>query len=112
MASHAGPEQFKRTVSPLAVLAQLCKKPMYGYELSQQINECAQEKLVAEVLYPTLYRLEQQGLICVTDTTVENGRARHYYSITVEGEAYLSRTVAEYRELSALYLDALREVEY
>lgn len=93
---------FKRTVSPLMVLALLRNKKMYGYEISQEIRRRSHKKLSIAILYPVLYRLEEQGYIRIVDTTIENGRARNYYITTQEGRDYLERAYNEFVELSAL----------
>lgn len=97
---HSFASYFKRAVSPLIVLSLLCGKKMYGYEISQEINTKTNKKLSVAVLYPVLYRLEEQGYIHVVDTVVENGRARSYYSTTAAGEAYLKETYAEFLDLA------------
>lgn len=108
---HSFVDYFKRAVSPLAVLSLLRRKPMYGYEISQEMNERGRGKLTVAVLYSVLYRLEQQGYVYISNTTVENGRARSYYALTSEGEIYLDQTVAEYKELSEIFLSMFEEEE-
>ena len=102
-------DYFKRAVSPLAVLKLLRNKPMYGYELSQRMNDLGKGKLTGPVLYSVLYKLEQQGYVEVVETVVVEGHARSYYAVTKKGNAYLAQTVEEYRELSRIYLDMLEE---
>lgn len=97
---HSFDAYFKRAVSPLVVLSLLRGRSMYGYEISQQINLKTKKLLSVAVLYPVLYRLEEQGYIRVTDTMVENGRARNYYTATEEGIAYLDMVYAQYQKLS------------
>ena len=104
---HSFAAYFKRAVSPLIVLSLLKSKAMYGYEISQAMDSLSCGKLTVAVLYPVLYRLEEQGYVCISETTVENGRARSYYAITEAGRSYLDQTAAEYRELSALFLSFL-----
>lgn len=94
---------FKRAVSPLMVLALLRGRKMYGYEISQEINQRTHKKLSIAVLYPVLYRLEEQGYICIEDTVIENGRARNYYTATQVGQAYFEQAYSEFLELSALF---------
>ena len=97
---HSFASYFKRAVSPIIVLALLHSKKMYGYEISQEINDRTNKKLSIAVLYPVLYRLEEQGYIHVVDTIVENGRARNYYSTTPSGDAYLKATYTEFLDLT------------
>lgn len=106
---HSFAAYFKRAVSPLVVLALLRKRAMYGYEISQEINQRTGKKLSISVLYPVLYRLEEQGYIRIVKTTVENGRARNYYQTTPEGRAYLDGAYAEFQELSGCFCSVVEE---
>ena len=101
--SHTFAAYYKRAVSPLIVLSLLKEKPMYGYEISSEMNKRSNKKLGIAVLYPVLYRLEEQGFIYVEKTLIENGRTREYYAITKEGETYLEKSLAEYKELSMFF---------
>lgn len=103
---HSFAAYFKRAVSPLVVLALLREKTMYGYELTQAIEIRSDGKLGLALLYPVLYRLEEQGYIYIAETTIENGRARNYYAITDAGREHLETTAAEFQELS----DALQAI--
>ena len=69
---HSFPAYFKRAVSPLIVLALLRDRKMYGYEISQEINLRTHKKRSIAVLYPVLYRLEEQGYIRIENTVVES----------------------------------------
>lgn len=104
---HSFSAYFKRAVSPLIVLALLRDRKMYGYEISQEINLRTHKKLSIAVLYPVLYRLEEQGYIRIADTVIENGRARNYYIATEAGTDYLHRVYRDYLELSALFQDVI-----
>lgn len=108
---HSFAAYFKRAASPLIVLALLRNKAMYEYEISQAMSARSGGKLAVAVLYPVLYRLEEQGYIRISGTTVENGRARSYYEITDAGLSHLSRATAEFKELSALFLSFLDQEE-
>ena len=103
-ASHSFESYFKRATSPLAVLRFLNERPMYGYEISQAMKEASGGRFTISVLYPILYRLEEQGYIEVERTEVINNRARSYYTITKEGWDYLAQSVREYREISEAFL--------
>lgn len=94
---------FKRATSPLAVLRLLADRPMYGYELIQELKQRSDGGYQLSLLYPVLYRLEEQGYVRVSASEVVDGRARSYYAITPEGEAYLAQTLTEYREISAVF---------
>lgn len=100
---HSFAAYFKRAVSPLMVLGLLKEKSMYGYELNQEIDRRSKGKLRIAVLYPVLYRLEEQGFVQISDTMIENSRARNYYTITKTGLTYLEKTEAEFQSLVTLF---------
>ncbi len=72
---------------------------MYGYEISKKIKELTDGKLALpeSKLYPTLHKLEADGLL---DTKMEQvgSRLRKYYKLTSKG-----------RKESKLYLIHLKE---
>lgn len=103
-ASHSFSAYFKRAVSPLLVLSLLRERPMYGYEISSAVSAQSGGRLTVSVLYPVLFRLQEQGYIQVSSSVIVDGRARSYYQITDSGRQYFTETMGEYRELSALFM--------
>jgi DNA-binding PadR family transcriptional regulator len=59
---------------------------MYGYEITKAVKEASKGKmqLSEAALYPTLHRLEAEGLI-ETESQLVNGRMRKYYKLTNRG---------------------------
>ena len=57
---------------------------MYGYEICQLAKDRTdrQIQLTEGAIYPTLHRLEKEGLIISTKEKV-NGRVRKYYAVNV-----------------------------
>jgi len=55
---------------------------MYGYEICQKTKEVTDNQihLTEGAIYPSLHRLEKEGLIFSTKEKV-NGRVRKYYSV-------------------------------
>ena len=104
---HSFISYFKRATSPLVVLRFLSEKPMYGYEITAALKSRSDGKYMISILYPVLYRLEEQGFICISSTEVADGRARSYYSITDEGKAHLNKTWKEYLEISSIFEDLM-----
>lgn len=100
---HSFISYFKRATSPLVVLRFLQEKPMYGYEITAALKERSGGKYMISILYPVLYRLEEQGYIEISSTEVADGRARSYYSITEAGRAHLEKTWQEYKAISAVF---------
>ena len=78
----------------LKLLAQ--NKRMYGYEITQRVAQLSKDeiKLTYGALYPTLYKLEAEGLL-VTTTEIVDNRARKYYSLTTEGKKLAKVKVSE-----------------
>ncbi len=98
--SHSFIAYFKRMSSPVIVLSTLRERPMYGYEISTLIQERTEGRYTISVMYPILYRLEEQGYIEIAAQEVVDGRVRNYYQLTEAGQDYLDRTLAEYRAIS------------
>lgn len=59
---------------------------MYGYEITQRVKEltAGEMQLTEGALYPTLHRLEAEGILTTEHQTVE-GRRRKYYRLTEQG---------------------------
>lgn len=59
---------------------------MYGYEITKAVKEASKGKMQLReaALYPTLHRLEAEGLI-ETESQLVNGRMRKYYKLTNRG---------------------------
>lgn len=109
--SHSFEAYYKRATSPLVVLQLLRGGSMYGYELTQAMNQRSGGRLTLSLLYPVLYRLEEQGYIRVQRTEVVNNRARSYYAVTQEGLEYLERSLREYQALHRAFLSVMEEGE-
>jgi PadR family transcriptional regulator, regulatory protein PadR len=85
----------------LKLLAQ--KKHMYGYEITQKVAELSHNeiRLTYGAIYPTLYKLEADGLL-VTTTEVVDNRARKYYALTSQGRKLAKEKVSELRRFNEL----------
>ena len=106
---HSFISYFKRATSPLLVLHLLRERPMYGYEISAALKTRSGGKFTISILYPVLYRLEDQGFVRISETEVADGRARSYYEITPAGQAHLDKTWEEYRDISAVFEQMMQE---
>lgn len=107
---HSLQAYFKRATSPLVVLRLLMEKPMYGYELTQEMKQRSGGAFTISVLYPVLYRLQEQGYVEITRSEVVDNRNRSYYAITPAGEDYLRRTWREYLEITKIFGDLMKGV--
>lgn len=69
---------------------------MYGYEISLRVKELSENKLLLTegALYPSLHRLEADGLL-KTETMMMGKRVRKYYSLTTTGRSLAKDRVEE-----------------
>lgn len=95
--------QLLKGIAPVVVLEILSGGPMYGYELSQAIEQRSDEILTLGkgTLYPLLYNLEAKKLIRGKWQSAQSSRKRRYYSITGKGQDELARQKAQLKELTA-----------
>jgi PadR family transcriptional regulator PadR len=90
-------ELIKGTLRVIVLKLLTENKRMYGYEITQRVKELTSSEieLTFGALYPTLHKLEAEGLV-VTKSVVIDGRARKYYSLTSTGSASAANEVKEY----------------
>jgi PadR family transcriptional regulator PadR len=95
--------QLLKGIAPAVVLEILSRGQMYGYELSQAIEQRSGDVLTLGkgTLYPLLYNLEAKKLIKGRWETAESGRKRRYYSITSKGKTQLAMQKEQLKELQA-----------
>ena len=91
--------KIARGSTELAILALLADQPLYGFEISKQIEERTGGALCFTLasLYPMLYELEKRGLIAGRWQANEAGRDRRYYSLTAAGKKQLGPLREEWR---------------
>jgi len=67
---------------------------MYGYEICQKTRELTNEgiQLTEGAIYPTLHKLEKNGLIISKKMKV-NGRTRKYYLINVSSKVEVDQQI-------------------
>ena len=72
---------------------------MYGYELTQRVKELSEGRIMLTegALYPTLHKLEADGLL-KTETIMMGKRVRKYYTLTTEGKSLVRERVTEFVE--------------
>jgi PadR family transcriptional regulator, regulatory protein PadR len=95
--------QLLKGVAPVVVLEILSRGQMYGYELSQAIEQRSGDilSLGKGTLYPLLYNLEAKKLVKGRWQESDAGRKRRYYSITSKGKAELARQREQLKELAS-----------
>ena len=95
--------QLLKGIAPVVVLEILSRGQMYGYELSEAIEQRSGNILTLGkgTLYPLLYNLEAKRLVKGRWETTDSGRERRYYSITSKGKGELAKQKAQLKELAA-----------
>ena len=95
--------QLLKGIAPAVVLEILSRGQMYGYELSQAIEQRSGDILTLGkgTLYPLLYNLEAKKLIKGRWEKADSGRKRRYYSITSKGKTQLAMQKEQLKELQA-----------
>ena len=95
--------QLLKGIAPVVVLEILSRGQMYGYELSQAIEQRSGDILTLGkgTLYPLLYNLEARKLVKGKWEEADSGRKRRYYSITSRGKAQLAKQKEQLKELTA-----------
>lgn len=102
---HSFGDYFKRALNPMIVLVLLSERPMYVYEMTQEIAKRSSGKYTVSLLYPVIQRLLSQGYLCEGQKAISNdNRVRQYYEITLDGIAYL-------RQIEDIYSDMSKAVQ-
>ena len=80
---------------------------MYGYEITQKVKDATKGKfkITEGALYPTLHKLEADGILEVEVERVDN-RLRKYYRLTEKGTTETAKKISELEE----YIKTLQEV--
>lgn len=93
------PELLKGTLQTILLKVLKDHGKMYGYEITQRVKELSDGRILLTegALYPTLHKLESEGLL-KTETMMMGKRVRKYYSLTSEGKNLVKERVIEFLE--------------
>jgi PadR family transcriptional regulator, regulatory protein PadR len=77
----------------LMILTILAREPLHGYGVSQKLAALSRDEFQVNPgsLFPTLYRLEQDGKLKAEWGASENNRQAKYYRLTAAGRKQLDR---------------------
>src|SRR5436190_23728672 len=77
----------------LMILTILRREPMHGYGISQRLAELSHDTFQVNPgsLFPTLYRLEQDGKVKAEWGPSENNRNAKFYKLTAAGKKQLEQ---------------------
>ena len=93
--------ELLKGLAPVVVLEILSRGKMYGYELSEALEQRSEGILTLGrgTLYPLLYNLEAKGLVAAEWDENESKRKRRYYSITSQGKSELAAKKEQWASL-------------
>lgn len=91
-------KEFQRAAVRLHILHHAAQEPIYGAWMSEELAHHGY-KISPGTLYPTLHRLEVDGLL-ESEIVVSEGRTRRVYRATEAGEAALKEDRASLAELA------------
>jgi len=91
------------------VLRLLAEKPMYGYQIVKELQRRSEGYFDLEqgTLYPTLHRLEKDGLVHSQWEVITEGPSRKYYDITEQGKLELEKSAQQWSDFSRHLLKLL-----
>ena len=77
----------------LMILTILSREPMNGYGISQRLGVLSHDQFRVNPgsLFPSLYRLEQDGKLKAEWRAAENNRRAKYYRLTASGRRQLEQ---------------------
>jgi PadR family transcriptional regulator PadR len=92
--------QVRKGSTPLLILGVLRKGPLHGYAIMRELESLSEGyfNMTAALLYPTLHKMEQNGLIQGKWETSAGARRRKVYEITQKGLKRLDAQQADWRQ--------------
>jgi PadR family transcriptional regulator, regulatory protein PadR len=91
-------DQMRKGSTDFLILRLLKVRPMYGYEISQQLDRrsAGYFEMKEGLLYPALHRMQQKSWL-TTEWRSVDGRRRKYYQLTHLGQEVLGEQEAEWK---------------
>lgn len=93
------PELLKGTLQTIILKLLKDQGRMYGYEITQRVKGLSEGRLLLTegALYPTLHKLEADGLV-KTELVTIGKRVRKYYTLTPIGQRSAQERVVEFMD--------------
>ena len=94
----------------LMILTILAREPLHGYGISQRLTALSHDNFRVNPgsLFPSLYRLEQDGQLKAEWRPSENNRNARYYKLTAKGRKQLTVETTKWEKLSRAIAGILR----
>ncbi len=92
-------DQIRKGSTEILLLQLLSEDAMYGYQIVQELKERSGGYFDTKegLLYPTLHRMQKNGLLDCDWRISDAGRRRKYYFITADGQKLLAEGSAEWQ---------------
>jgi transcriptional regulator len=86
----------------LMILTILAREPLHGYGISRRLAELSHDDFQVNPgsLFPSLYRLEQDGRLRAEWRASENNRNAKYYALTASGRRQLDEHRRRWHRIS------------
>ncbi|WP_174613715.1 PadR family transcriptional regulator [Virgibacillus ihumii] len=91
--------QLKKGSYELAILLLLNTRPMYGYEITQQLKDTGELSIAGGAIYPILKRMHKYKMIDFYWKESEKGPSKKYYYINNNGIRTLKARMLKYHNL-------------
>ena len=103
------PELLKGTLQTIILKLLADNGQMYGYEITQKVKDLSQGSLVLTegALYPTLHKLEAEGLL-TTEKISMGKRVRKYYTLTVQGQSSVVKRIEDFEAFISTMFNVLQ----
>jgi len=100
--------QMRKGSTEILLLALLADEPMYGYQISQEMAQRSDGyfDMKEGLLYPTLHRMQKDGLLTSEWQQIGAARRRKYYAITRVGREQLQSQSEEWQ----VFMQKLQEI--
>ena len=94
----------------LMILTILAREPMHGYGNSQRLTTLSQDhfRVNPGSLFPSLYRLEQDGKLKAEWRPSKNNRNAKYYRLTAAGRKQLAVERSKWEQLTHAIAGVMR----
>src|SRR5262245_46658153 len=93
----------------LMILTIVAREPLHGYGITQRLTTLSRDSFQVNPgsLFPTLYRLEQDGKLTAEWRATEDNRKAKYYALTAAGRKYMDAQRKRYDRVSSAVASVL-----
>lgn len=104
---------WQGTLSLMVLRTLLTLGPLHGYGIARRIEQTSADRLAINygTLYPSLLKLEQEGLVESEWGVSENNRKAKFYRLTRAGRRRLERDTRQWEETASIMTRFLAETK-